>query len=72
MRLGVGQLVLAIACTLVRLYGDHGAADLLAMAYISAATYSLRNSRNLRAATKTARYLSQSAVPSALLHSARS
>jgi hypothetical protein len=71
MRLGVGQLVLGIASTLARLYGDHLAADLLAMAYLSAATFSLRNSRNLRAATRTARYLSQSAVPPALLHTAR-
>jgi uncharacterized protein YfiM (DUF2279 family) len=72
MRLGVGQLLLAIACTLARLYGDQGAANLLAMAYLAAATYRMGNSRNLRAATSTARYLSQSAVSPVLLHTARS
>jgi len=41
MRIGVGRLLLAIGSVIVRMYGDHAAADLLAFAFLTSATLNL-------------------------------
>jgi hypothetical protein len=55
MRLGVGRLLLAIASVLVRMSGDALAADLLAYAFLTSATFSLCYSRELRLFVRSAR-----------------
>lgn len=55
MRLGVGRLLLAIASVAVRLGGDHNTADLLAFAFLAAATLTLYRTPELRAAVRLAR-----------------
>jgi hypothetical protein len=55
MRLGVGRLLLAIASVAVRLGGDHNTADLLAFAFLGAATLTLYRTSELRAAIRLAR-----------------
>jgi hypothetical protein len=44
-----GPLVLAIASVAVRLAGDHGVADMLAVAYLATVTLHLHRSTELRA-----------------------
>jgi hypothetical protein len=55
MRLGVGRLVLALASVVVRMGGDHGAADLLAFAFLTVATFNLYRAGELRAVVRVAR-----------------
>jgi hypothetical protein len=55
MRLGVGRLVLAIASVVVRMSGDHGAADLLAFGFLTVATFNLYRAGELRAVLRVAR-----------------
>ncbi len=55
MRLGVGRLLLAIASVAVRMGGDHNTADLLAFAFLGAATLALYRTRDLRAPVRIAR-----------------
>ena len=55
MRLGVGRLLLAIASVAARLGGDHGTADLLAFAFLGAATITLYRTREFRAAVRLGR-----------------
>lgn len=55
MRLGVGRLLLAIASVAVRMGGDHHAADLLAVAFLTSATFALYRTGELRAAVRTVR-----------------
>jgi hypothetical protein len=55
MRLGVGRLVLAIASVVVRMSGDHAAADLLAFAFLTSATFNLYRTAELRAVVRGAR-----------------
>jgi hypothetical protein len=55
MRLGVGRLLLAIASVVVRMGGDHAAADLLAFAFLTSATVNLYRSSALRSAVRTLR-----------------
>jgi hypothetical protein len=55
MRLGVGRLVLAIASVAARLAGDHSAADLLAIAFLTVATFMMYRTGELRAAVRTVR-----------------
>ena len=44
-----GPLVLAIASVAVRLAGDHGVADMLAVAYLATVTLHLHRSTEVRA-----------------------
>jgi hypothetical protein len=53
MRLGVGRLVLAVASVVARMYGDHVAADLLAFAFLGAATLHLYRTRGLLAIARS-------------------
>ena len=55
MRLGVGRLVLAIASVIVRMNGDHAAADLLAFAFLTGATLNLYRGGELRAIARPVR-----------------
>ncbi len=55
MRLGVGRLLLAIASVAVRMGGDPYAADLLAFAFLTSATFALYRTGELRAAVRTVR-----------------
>jgi hypothetical protein len=55
MRLGVGRLLLAIASIAMRLSGDHNTADLLAFAFLAAATLTLYRTPELRAAIRVVR-----------------
>jgi hypothetical protein len=55
MRIGVGRLVLALASVMVRMTGDHAAADLFAFAFLGSATLNLYRTRDLRPAIRTAR-----------------
>jgi hypothetical protein len=51
----VGPLLLAIASVAVRLRGDHGPADLLAIVYLSAVTLRLHRSSELLTAVRSVR-----------------
>jgi hypothetical protein len=51
----VGPLVLAVASAAVRLTGENGPADLLAMAYLLTITLHLQRSSDLRAAVRAVR-----------------
>jgi hypothetical protein len=55
MRVGVGRLLLAIASVAVRMDGDHSAADLLALAFLTSATFNLYRTGELRTAVRTVR-----------------
>jgi len=55
MRLGVGRLLLAIASVLMRMRGEAFAADLLAFAFVSQATFCLCYSREFRGLVRSAR-----------------
>jgi len=55
MRLGVGRLLLAIASVAVRMGGDHGTADLLAVAFLTSATLALYRPREFRATARAVR-----------------
>ena len=55
MRLGVGRLVLALASVIVRMNGDHAAADLFAFAFLGSATLNLYRTRDLRPAVRIVR-----------------
>jgi len=54
-RLGVGRLLLAIASVGVRMAGESIAADLLAFAFLTSATFNLYRSADLRSAVRTLR-----------------
>jgi hypothetical protein len=51
----VGPLVLAVASVAVRLTGDHGPADFLAIAYLVTISLHLQRSGDLRAAVRAVR-----------------
>ena len=55
MRLGVGRLLLAMASVVVRMSGDYYVADLLAMGFLTSATFALYRTGELRAAVRAAR-----------------
>jgi hypothetical protein len=55
MRLGVARLLIAIASVAARLGGDPSTADLLAFAFLGAATFSLYRTPELRSAVRTIR-----------------
>jgi hypothetical protein len=49
-----GPLLVAIACAAVRISGDHGTADLLALAYLGVLTLILHRGGDLQAAARVA------------------
>ena len=55
MRLGVGRLLLAIGSVVARIGGEHNTADLLAYAFLTAATFHLCHRRELQTLVRTAR-----------------
>ena len=55
MRLGVGRLLLAIASVAVRLGGEPYAADLLALAFLTSATFALYRTGELRTVVRAVR-----------------
>jgi hypothetical protein len=55
MKLGVGRLLLAIASVVARIAGDPVAADMLAFAFLGAATLHLYRAHDLRAAVRAIR-----------------
>lgn len=55
MRLGVARLLIALASVVARMGGDHSTADLLAFAFLTAATFNLYRAPELRTAVRTIR-----------------